>query len=154
MYYYLFSKIFHWDENAQLNDPKYPHAKKNILIFMLGSIAYLFTAGFLWSKQYSSMVDSMLFLSIIKDFYLWFMAIDIIVCFILFKQFWGWGLLTELDGTFDGKKKEVIYVGDKTLKSTKLIDQDNIDLNITRTSKDININLTKETDMNNIQSQN
>jgi hypothetical protein len=105
MYYYFFSRVLHWDEHAQLNDPNYPHAKKNILIFMFGSIAYLFTAGFLWSKQYTSLINGTLFLSIIKDFFLWFIAIDVIVCFILFKQFWGRGLLTELDGTFENKKR-------------------------------------------------
>jgi hypothetical protein len=104
MYYYLLSTIIHWDEYSQKNDINYPHAKKNILIFMIGSVAYLFTAGFLYSKQYSSLIYSILPLSIMKDFFLWFLAIDVISCFILFKIYWGWGLLTELDGILDTKK--------------------------------------------------
>lgn len=107
MYYYILSQILHWDENAQKNDPNYPHAKKNILIFMLGSVAYLFTAGFLYSRQYESLIYSILPLSIMKDFFLWFLLIDIITCFILFKIYWGWGLLTELDGVLDAKKKNI-----------------------------------------------
>lgn len=105
MYYYLLSQLFHWDENAQKNDPNYPHAKKNILIFMIGSVLYLFTAGFLWSKIYAPLIDSILFLSIIKDFFQWFIFVDIFGCCILFKNFWGWGILSEVDGAFSTKNK-------------------------------------------------
>jgi hypothetical protein len=105
MYYYLLSKFYHIDENAQKNDPNYPHAKKNISIFMLGSVAYLFTAGFLWSNIYSSFIDSVLFLSIIKNYFMWFILVDIVTCCILFKQFWGWGILSEVDGAFSSKNK-------------------------------------------------
>jgi hypothetical protein len=107
MYYYLLSKVLHWDEDSQKNDPNYPHAKKNILIFMFGSIAYLFTAGFLWSKQYQPLVQSILPLTIIKDFFLWFMFIDIATCFALYKMFWGYSLGTEIDGIITAKKEQV-----------------------------------------------
>ncbi len=104
MYYYLLSNVFHWDENAQKTDPNYPHAKKNILIFMIGSVLYLFTAGFLWSSQYQSLIQSILPLSIIKNFFSWFIGVDILTCLAMFKVYWGWGLLTELDGMMATKK--------------------------------------------------
>ncbi len=116
MYYYLLSELLHRDKEAQENDPKYPHAKKNILIFLIGSVAYLFTAGFLWSKQYQPLVQSVLPLSIIKDFFLWFMAVDIITCFALFKVFWGFSLTKEING----------IVGDKKTKNETTIEESNI----------------------------
>jgi hypothetical protein len=92
---------------------------------MIGSVAYLFTAGFLWSKQYEAFVYSILPLSIIKDFFLWFLAIDIIGCFILFKVFWGRGLLTELDGILETKNKKV-----------PLVQQDKFEDNVMNENKD------------------
>ncbi len=100
------SELLHHDENAQKNDPNYPHAKKNILIFLIGSVAYLFTAGFLWSRQYQPLVQSFLPLTIIKDFFLWFMAIDIITCFALFKVFWGFSLTNEINDIVGRKKSQ------------------------------------------------
>ena len=142
MYYYLLSRIIHWDENAQNNDPNYPHAKKNILIFMIGSVAYLFTAGFLWSKQYESFIYGMLPLSIIKDFFLWFVAIDVLTCFILFKLFWGWSLLSELDGVVATKKIKDINTNilSNTIDDKKYVITDNNNNNLVDTENNNNIN--------------
>jgi hypothetical protein len=152
MYYYLLSRIIHWDENAQKNDPNYPHAKKNILIFMIGSVAYLFTAGFLWSKQYASFIYSILPLSIIKDFFLWFVAIDVLSCFILFKQFWGWSLLSELDGVVDTKKNKNINtnilsntINDKNVVITENNNIELVDTENNNTNHSINNSNTNDT---------
>ncbi len=121
MYYYLLSNFFHWDENAQKNDPNYPHAKKNILIFMLGSIAYLFTAGFLWSKQFQPLVDSVLPLSIIKDFFMWFMFIDVATCFALFRTFWGHGLMSEITAISSAEKRPKISEEELKIAASTLL---------------------------------
>lgn len=130
MYYYLLSRFIHWDENAQQNDPNYPHAKKNILIFMIGSVLYLFTAGFLWSKIYTPLINSILFLSIIRDFFPWFIFVDVIGCCILFKQFWGWGILSEVDGAFNSKNKPNSTI-DNLNKGSNIIPQ-NKEVNTTQ----------------------
>jgi hypothetical protein len=104
VFWYLFSNVIHWDTSAQENDPSYPHAKKNIQIFLFGAISYIFTAGFLWSPLYTPLVNSIFFLQVLRDFFSWFVFVDVIVCFALFKKFWGHGLLVEFEGIMESKK--------------------------------------------------
>ena len=108
MYYYLLAQVFHWDENAQKNDPNYPHAKKNISIFLLGSVAYIFTAAFLFSPMYQLFIDNIFFLSALRDWFPWFLMIDIFACCILFKQYWGFGILTTVDGILETKASKAV----------------------------------------------
>jgi hypothetical protein len=108
MYYYTLAQLFHWDENAQKNDPNYPHAKKNITIFLLGSVAYIFTAAFLFSKMYQSFIDGVFILAACRDWFQWFLLVDVFACAILFKQYWGFGILTTVDGILETKKSKEI----------------------------------------------
>jgi hypothetical protein len=106
MYYYTLAQLFHWDENAQKNDPNYPHAKKNITIFLLGSVAYIFTAAFLFSKMYQTFIDGVFILAACRDWFQWFLLVDVFACAILFKQYWGFGILTTVDGVLETKKSK------------------------------------------------
>jgi hypothetical protein len=94
MFFYLFHHLNHSD-GKNMNDPDYHHGARNVRTFLMGSIAYIFLAAFLYSSQYQGFVSSLFFLSALRDWLLWFIAVDAIAMAIVFKQYWGFSILRE-----------------------------------------------------------
>jgi hypothetical protein len=105
MYYYLLHKLIHEDDKTRQEDPNYPHGAKNVQIFIIGSILYVFSAAFLFSKQYMDFVNSFFFLVALRDWFACFLIIDIIAVGILYKIAWSRSILSEVDETFNDVKK-------------------------------------------------
>ena len=94
MYFYLFHHLNHSDTKS-MEDPDYNHGARNVRTFLMGSIAYIFTAAFLYSSHYQSLINSSFFLSALRDWLLWFIAADAIAMAIIFKSYWGFSILRE-----------------------------------------------------------
>lgn len=93
MFYYLFHQLNH--NGGDMEDPNYQHGARNVRTFLMGSISYIFLAAFLYSSQYQQFVSTFFFLSALRDWLLWFIAIDAIAMAIVFKNYWGFSILRE-----------------------------------------------------------
>ena len=94
MFYYLFHHINHAD-GKDMNDADYNHGARNVRTFIMGSIAYIFLAAFLYSSQYQSFISSVFFLSALRDWLPWFIAVDAIAMAVKFKHYFGFSIMRE-----------------------------------------------------------
>ncbi len=78
-----------------MTDPDYDHGGRNVRTFLMGSIAYIFLAAFLYSSQYQSLISSFFVLSAIRDWLLWFIAVDVLAMAVKFKHYFGFSILRE-----------------------------------------------------------
>ena len=80
-----------------------PDGKKNVITFIIGSICWILLASFLFSPHYDH--SSFLLLSL-KDFFPWFVLIDISSVAVIYKMYYGKSILTELVPETKEKEKE------------------------------------------------
>jgi hypothetical protein len=79
-------------------------ASKNVRTLLFGGIAYIFTAAFLFSHHYQHLISSVFVLTAIRDWFMWFVVLDLIVMAILYKKYWGNTILLEVKETFAEKE--------------------------------------------------
>lgn len=103
MYFYLFHKLNHAIDPLDSKESE-GHGARNVRTLLFGGIAYIFTAAFLFSHIYQNLISSVFFLFALRDWFMWFVILDILVMAIIYKKYWGDTILFEVKDAFATKE--------------------------------------------------
>ncbi len=81
------------------------HGARNTRTLLFGMIAYIFTAAFMFSPRYQTMISGVFFLAAIRDWFAWFVIADVLAMVIIYKNYWGKTILTEWNAMFGFRDK-------------------------------------------------
>lgn len=115
MIFYAIHHLMHIDgmmNPSKMEEMDYNHGARNVRTFLVGSIAYIFLAAFLFSPTYQPMVSGMFFLSALRDWFLWFIAADAIAMAIIFRKYWGFSILWEAKEAMEGETRPESLLAD------------------------------------------
>ncbi len=107
MFFYLFHQVNHSIFPLESQDSE-GHGARNVRTLLFGGIAYIFTAAFLYSQHYQHLISSVFFLSVLRDWFAWFIVLDVLVMAIIYRKYWGDTILKEVHETFNGKKEIMV----------------------------------------------
>lgn len=104
MYFYIFHHINHYISPLK-NVESERHGARNVRTLLFGGIMYIFTAAFLYSQHYQNFISSVFFLSALRDWFVWFIVLDVFAMAIIYKLYWGDTILREMREAFNEKEK-------------------------------------------------
>ena len=98
MIFYALHHLMHLDaafDPNKMEETNYNHGARNVRTFLFGSITYIFLAAFLYSPTYQPLINGVFFLSALRDWFMWFIAADVLAMAIIFRKYWGFSILWE-----------------------------------------------------------
>lgn len=105
MYFYLFHQINHGISPLESTESE-GHGARNVRTLLFGGLAYIFTAAFLFSQNYQQLISSVFVLMALRDWFMWFLLLDIFAMAIVYKRYWGGTILKEFKDVWKSNEEK------------------------------------------------
>jgi hypothetical protein len=99
-----------------------PNGKKNVRTFIIGTICWILLASFLFSK---TIVHTNFFIVTLKNFFQWFLVIDICSIAVIYKLYYNKSIFNEVVEIAVPLKQEPSEKEESTKKQKKVKKKDN-----------------------------